>query len=91
MGRLKDFEGIEGTDFFAQDRGLHRLLGDLLPADVQPEIVNSLHDCAARVSGRWNHLATEGSRVEQLPRLIKEDRVGNPLERVEMKIKIVEK
>jgi alkylation response protein AidB-like acyl-CoA dehydrogenase len=83
MGRLKDFVGIEGTDFYAQDRGLQRLLADLLPAAAKDEVFASLHACAQRVAGPWNALAVEASRPEQLPRLIKEDRVGNPVERVE--------
>ena len=31
MTRLREFRGVEGTDFFEQDRGLQTLLGDLLP------------------------------------------------------------
>lgn len=83
MARLKEFRGVEGTDFLAQDVGLQRLLDELLPADARDGILDSLRDCAAQVSGRWNELATEAGRTEQLPRLVKEDRVGNPVERVE--------
>lgn len=83
MARLEEFKGIEGTDFFAQDRGLQRLLQELLPSKVQTEVFDSLHECARRVSGHWNDLAAEASRAEELPRLIKEDRVGNPIEKVQ--------
>lgn len=84
MARLRDFAGIEGTDFFAEDRGLQLLLSQLLPAREHQLTFDSLHDCAQRVSGRWNTLAIEGSRPEQAPRLIQEDRVANPVERVEI-------
>ncbi len=82
MARLKQLTGIEGTDFFAHDRGLQLLLSQLLPPAGREAVFDSLHDCALRVSGRWNTLAIEGSRPEQLPRLVTEDRVGNPIERV---------
>jgi alkylation response protein AidB-like acyl-CoA dehydrogenase len=84
MARLKDFKGIEGRDFFEQDRGLQTLLEGLMAADVKEGIFASLHDCALRVSGEWNTLAVEAGRPENLPRLIKEDRVGNPVERVQL-------
>ena len=84
MARLKEFTGIEGSDFFAQDAGLQLILRELLaPAGCQA-VFDSLHDCALRVAGRWATLAVEGSRPEQLPRLVAEDRVGNPVERVEL-------
>lgn len=83
MVRLKDFVGIEGTDFFAQDRGLQLLLRDLLDGDMVEQIWESLHECGRRVGGEWNSLAIEGDRPENLPRLIKEDRVGRAVERVE--------
>jgi len=82
MARLRDFEGIEGTDFFEQDRGFQMLLKDLL-ADDSADIVPSLHECGRRVAGEWNTLAIEADRCENLPRLVKEDRVGNPVEQVE--------
>jgi acyl-CoA dehydrogenase len=83
MARLRDFEGIEGTDFFEQDRGLRLLLHDLAGGEGAQEILASLHDCGRRVAGEWNTLAIEGDRPENLPRLIRQDRVGNPIERVE--------
>jgi alkylation response protein AidB-like acyl-CoA dehydrogenase len=83
MARLRDFTGIEGTDLFAQDRGLERLLRALLPEQEHAAVFASLHACAARVAGPWAALAIEGSRPEHLPRIVHEDRVRNPLERVD--------
>ena len=83
MARLKDFQGIEGTDFFEQDRGLQLLLADLLPERSRAEIFASLHDCARLVAGRWNELAREASRAENLPRIIKYDRAGRFVEKVD--------
>jgi alkylation response protein AidB-like acyl-CoA dehydrogenase len=84
MRRLKKFTGIEGTDFFEHDCRLQRLLHTVLPASAHSHVFASLHDCARRVSGPWNTLAIEASRPEQLPRVVKEDRVGEPVERVEL-------
>jgi alkylation response protein AidB-like acyl-CoA dehydrogenase len=83
MGRLKDFQGIEGTDFFEQDRGLQLLLADLMAEPLRAEVFASLHDCAQHVSGRWNEMACEASRAENLPRILKYDRAGHPRERVD--------
>ncbi|MGA9767752.1 MAG: acyl-CoA dehydrogenase family protein [Blastocatellia bacterium] len=83
MGRLKDFQGIEGTDFFEQDRGLQLLLADLMAEPVCADVFASLHDCARLVSGRWNEMACEASRAENLPRILKYDRAGHTQERVD--------
>ena len=83
MGKLKDFKGIEGTDFFEQDRGFETLLGDLLPVETRAPVFASLHECARLVAGRWNKLASEASRKENLPRIVKFDRAGNRVERVD--------
>jgi alkylation response protein AidB-like acyl-CoA dehydrogenase len=83
MAKLKDFKGIEGSDFFEQDRGLEVLLGDLLPAEEREPVFSSLHQCAKLVAGRWNELAREASRKENLPRIVEFDRVGNRVERVD--------
>jgi alkylation response protein AidB-like acyl-CoA dehydrogenase len=83
MARLEDFQGIEGEDFFEQDRGFQALLSDLLPEGEQAAAFASLHDCAKLVSGRWNDLAREASRAENLPRIIKYDRGGRPVEKVD--------
>ncbi|HWC76300.1 MAG TPA: hypothetical protein VG778_02500, partial [Blastocatellia bacterium] len=83
MGRLKDFKGIEGTDFFEQDRGLRVLLSELLPESEQREVFGDLHECAKLVSGPWDRLAREGNRHENLPYIVKYDRAGNRTERVE--------
>ncbi len=83
LAKLRDFKGIEGTDFFEQDRGLATLLGDLLPEEEREPVFASLHECARLVAGRWNDLAREASRKENLPRILKFDRAGNRIERVD--------
>src|SRR5438105_4256663 len=83
MARLEDFKGIEGADFFAEDRGLQVLLGDLLGAEDRATVFASLHECAGLVSGRWNELAREANRAENLPRIVKYDRAGNPTEEID--------
>ncbi|HSE97800.1 MAG TPA: hypothetical protein VLD57_05970, partial [Blastocatellia bacterium] len=83
MTRLKDFRGIEGTDFFEQDRGFQVLLSDLIKEEDRSHIFSSLHECARLVAGRWDELASEANRSENLPRIIKYDRAGNRLERVD--------
>ncbi|MFY9608343.1 MAG: acyl-CoA dehydrogenase family protein [Blastocatellia bacterium] len=83
MAKLKDFKGIEGTDFFEQDRGFETLLGDLLPAEEREPVFASLHECARLVAGKWNELAREASRKENLPRILKFDRAGNRIERID--------
>ena len=84
LAKLKDFKGIEGTDFFEHDRGLETLLGELLPAGEREPVFASLHECARLVAGRWNELAREASRKENLPRIVKFDRAGNRAERVDL-------
>lgn len=84
LAKLKDFKGIEGTDFFEQDRGLETLLGELLPAGEREPVFASLHECARLVAGRWNELAREASRKENLPRIVKFDRAGNRAELVDL-------
>lgn len=83
MARLKDFQGIEGQNFFETDRGFQTLLSELLPQDEVSPVFNSLHHCARLVAGRWNDLAIEASRAERLPKIVKYDRAGNPIERVD--------
>ena len=83
MPKLKDFKGIEASDFFEQDRGLQTLLGDLLPAEERQPVFASLHECGRLVAGRWNELAREASRKDNLPRILKFDRAGNRTERVD--------
>jgi acyl-CoA dehydrogenase len=83
MARLEDFKGVEGVDFFAEDRGLQVLLGDLLGAGERAAVFASLHECAGLVSGRWNDLARDANRAENLPRVVKYDRAGNPAERID--------
>ncbi len=83
MARLEDFKGIEGVNFFEQDRGLQVLLGDLLKEEERAAVFASLSECAGQVSGRWNELAREANRAENLPRIVKYDRAGNPTERID--------
>ncbi|MFY9553383.1 MAG: acyl-CoA dehydrogenase family protein [Blastocatellia bacterium] len=83
MARLRDFEGIEGQDFFEEDRGFQSLLEELLPQDEQSAVLNSLHHCARLVAGRWNDLAREASRPERLPKIVKYDRVGGAVEQID--------
>ena len=83
MPRLKDFQGIEGQDFFEMDLGFQSLLKDLLPQDEHSPVFNSLHHCARMVAGRWNDLAREASTRDHLPRIVKFDRVGGPVEQVD--------
>ncbi len=84
MPRLKDFRGIEGQDFFEMDLGFQSLLKDLLPEDERLPVFNSLHHCARMVAGRWNDLAREASTPDHLPRIVKFDRVGGPVEQVDL-------
>jgi acyl-CoA dehydrogenase len=83
MTRLEDFKGIEGVDFFEQDRGLQGLLGDLLNQEDRAPVFASLHECARLVSSRWNELAREANRAEHLPRIVKYERAGNPVEQID--------
>ena len=83
MTRLRDFQGIEGQDFFEMDLGFQSLLKDLLPEEEHSPVFNSLHHCARLVAGRWNDLAREASTRDHLPRIVKFDRVGAPVEQVD--------
>ncbi len=83
MGRLEDFRGIEGTNFFEQDKGFQTLIGDLLSDDERQQVLASLQECGSRVSGRWDALAREASRHENLPRIIKLDRTGLAVEKID--------
>ncbi|MFL6216919.1 MAG: acyl-CoA dehydrogenase family protein [Blastocatellia bacterium] len=83
MARLEDFKGVEGVNFFEQDRGLQVVLGDLLKEEERATVFASLHECAGLVSGRWNELAREANHAENLPRIVKYDRAGNPTEEID--------
>ena len=83
MARLSEFKGIEGQDFFEMDPGFQSLLGDLLTEEEGSTVFDSLHRCAMLVAGRWNDLARKASRPENLPRIVKYDRVGQPIEQVD--------
>ncbi|MDQ3586078.1 MAG: acyl-CoA dehydrogenase family protein [Acidobacteriota bacterium] len=90
MSHLKNFRGVEGTNFFEQDRGLRMLLDELLPRAVAEEVYSSLARCGSLVGGRWHELACAGNRAEHLPRIIKYDRAGNPIERVDMGLPVAQ-
>jgi alkylation response protein AidB-like acyl-CoA dehydrogenase len=83
MSQLKDFQGIEGQDFFEMDFGFQGLLKDLLPEEELSPVFNSLHHCARLAGGRWNDLAREASRPQNLPRIVKSDRVGVAVEQID--------
>ena len=48
MGRLEDFRGIEGTNFFEQDKGFQTLIGELLSDDERQQVFASLQECGPR-------------------------------------------
>src|SRR5262245_36934251 len=83
MPRLREFQGIEGQDFFELDRGFQSLLKRLLSKEEVSPVFNSLHSCARLVAGRWNDLAREASKPDHLPKIVKYDRVGVPVEQVD--------
>src|SRR5215467_9163 len=83
MAQLKDYQGIEGSNYFEQDHGFKTLLADLLHADERAAVFSSLAECGRLAAGRWNELARDSSLPEQAPRIVKRDRVGNPVERIE--------
>jgi len=80
---VKEFTGIEGTNFFGDDQGLKSLLADLLPDNQRDDIFGSLSRFGELAGGSWNDLAAQASRPENLPRIVKYDRAGNPVERIE--------
>jgi alkylation response protein AidB-like acyl-CoA dehydrogenase len=83
VARLEDFRGIEGTNFFDQDKGFQTLIADLLPEGARGQVLASLRECGERVAGRWDELAREASRNENLPRIVKLDRVGRAVEKID--------
>jgi alkylation response protein AidB-like acyl-CoA dehydrogenase len=84
VATLSEFRGIEGGDFFEDDKGFARLLCRLVATEDREAIFSSLHDCARLAAGRWNDLARDAARHEHLPRILKRDRVGNIVEKVEL-------
>ena len=83
MSGLKDFRGLEGSNFFELDAGFQSLLGELIADDKRTPVFESLAECGTLVAGPWDELAREASRHENLPKIIKLDRVGNPIEQVD--------
>ena len=83
MAALRDFHGTENTNFFEQDRGFQLILESVLPEGDKQHVFASLNECGKLAGGPWNRMASDGSRHENLPRILKSDRVGNPIERVD--------
>jgi acyl-CoA dehydrogenase len=81
---LKEFQGIEETNFFRQDPGLASILGTLLPPAQRDAVFSQLDQFGSLVAGRWNDLAREGADASDVPKILKYDRVGNRLERVDL-------
>jgi alkylation response protein AidB-like acyl-CoA dehydrogenase len=83
MTELKNFRGIENTNFFEQDKNFQSLLESLLLPDLKEEIFSSLDACGSLVAGRWNDLANLANRRENEPRIVKFDRSGNAVEKID--------
>jgi alkylation response protein AidB-like acyl-CoA dehydrogenase len=83
MTHLKTFHGIENENFFTQDSGLQTLLRDLLREQKTDEVFSSLAECGELVAGRWNELTNQANRAEHAPRIIKFDRTGERVEKID--------
>lgn len=83
MSELKNFRGIEGVNFFEEEGSFQSLLQELLPSDFKEEVFASLNECGALVSGHWNDLANVANRKENEPRIIKFDRSGSTIEKID--------
>jgi acyl-CoA dehydrogenase len=83
MPALKNFQGTEGLNFFEQDRGFQIILDSIVPSHEKEAVFSSMYECGRLAGGRWNEMAAVASRHEYLPKILKSDRVGNPLERVD--------
>src|SRR5262249_36724809 len=83
MPRLKQFKAIEDVNFFESDFGLRTILSDLLPEHQREMVFASLAEWGIRTGGEWNRLASEAGRHENLPRILKYDRAGNRVERID--------
>jgi hypothetical protein len=83
MTRLVDFRGIEGSNFFDDDRGFQTLLGDLVKDSERDRLFARLKECGRLVASAWDELAREASRAENLPKIIKFDRAGNAVEQID--------
>lgn len=90
MTELKNFRGIEGTNFFEEDKGFQSLLKELLPSDFNEKIFASLNDCGSLVAGRWNDLANLANRRENEPRIVKFDRTGNEIEQIDFSLPVAQ-
>lgn len=90
MTELKTFRGIESTNFFEQDKCFQSLLEELLPCDLKEEVFASLNECGALVAGRWNDLANLANRRENEPRIVKFDRAGNSVEKIDFGLPVAQ-
>ena len=83
MTELKNFRGIENTNFFELDRGFQLLMRDLLPTQKIDDAFASLVECGALAACRWNELANQANRAEHAPRIIKFNRTGERIEKID--------
>lgn len=90
MTELKNFRGIEGTNFFEEDKVFQSLLKELLPSDFNEEIFASLNDWGSLVAGRWNDLANLANKRENEPRIVKFDRTGNAVEKIDFSLPVAQ-
>ena len=90
MTELKNFCGIENTNFFEDDKGFQSILKELLPLDLKEEIFASLNDCGTLTAGRWNDLANLANRRENEPRIVKFDRTGNAIDKIDFGLPVAQ-
>lgn len=90
MTELKNFCGIENTNFFEADKEFQSLLEELLSHDLKEDIFASLNECGSLVAGRWNDLANLANRRENEPRIVKFDRTGNAVEKIDFGLPVSE-
>lgn len=90
MTKLKNFRGIEGTNFFEADKGFQSLLEELLWPDLKKAVFALLNECGSLVAGRWNELANLANRRENEPRIVKFDRTGNAIEKIDFGLPVAQ-
>ncbi len=90
MTELKNFRGIEGGNFFKQDSGFQRLLERLLPPEIKEQVFASLNECGRLTAGHWNDLANLANRKENEPRIVKFDRSGNAIEKIDFGLPVAQ-
>lgn len=90
LTELKNFRGIEDTNFYKEDKGFQSLLEELLPFDLKEEIFSSLNDCGTLTAGRWNDLANLANRRENEPQIIRFDRTGNAIGKIDFGLPVAQ-